>query len=49
MLREGVDEIGRVMGNNTLDLCRRGLQEAGKVRHLNAALVEDRIAFREQG
>ncbi|GFY87193.1 hypothetical protein Acr_05g0008320 [Actinidia rufa] len=48
-LREGVDEMGRTMANNTLDLCRRGLQEAGEVEHLNATLVEDEIAFRERG
>ncbi|GFZ09163.1 hypothetical protein Acr_20g0009710 [Actinidia rufa] len=47
--REGVDEMGRVRANTTLDLCRRGLQEAGEVEHLDAALVEDEIVLQEWG
>ncbi|GFZ19340.1 hypothetical protein Acr_28g0000450 [Actinidia rufa] len=49
MLHEGVDEMGCVMANNTLDLCRHGLQEAGEAEHLDVTLAEDEIAFREQG
>ena len=41
--------MGRAMANNTLDLCRRGLQEAGEAEHLDAALADDEIAFREWG
>ncbi|PSS29905.1 Serine/threonine-protein phosphatase 7 long form like [Actinidia chinensis var. chinensis] len=48
-LREGVDEMGHAMANNTLDLCRYGLQEAGEAKHLDPALAEDEIAFRERG
>ncbi|GFZ17193.1 hypothetical protein Acr_26g0004630 [Actinidia rufa] len=49
MLREGVDEMGCAMVNNTLHLCRRGLQEAGETEHLDAALAYAEIAFRELG
>ena len=41
--------MGRAMANNTLDLCRRGLQEAGEAEHLDAALADDEIAFQEWG
>ncbi|GFY94597.1 hypothetical protein Acr_09g0010430 [Actinidia rufa] len=41
--------MGCAMTNNTLDLCRHGLQEAGEAEHLDAALAEDEIAFRERG
>ena len=37
------------MANNTLDLCRRELQEAEKAEHLDAALADNEIAFWEQG
>ena len=38
--------MGRAMANNTLDLCRRELQED---EQLYAALPDDEIAFRERG
>ncbi|GFY80212.1 hypothetical protein Acr_01g0000210 [Actinidia rufa] len=40
---KGFDEMGCDMANNTLDLCRCGLQEVGKAEHLDAALAEDEI------
>ena len=37
------------MANNTLNLCRHGLQEAGEAEHHEADLVNDEIAFRKRG
>ena len=41
--------MGCAMANNTLYLCRRGLQEAGEPKHLDVVLADDEIAFRERG
>ena len=40
--------MGRAMTNNTLDLCRHGVQEAGEAKQLDAALVDDEITFQER-
>jgi hypothetical protein len=42
-ISEGVNEMGRIVANTTLNLCFGILQEVGEVE---ATLAEDKIAYR---
>ncbi|KAJ6858479.1 hypothetical protein NC652_040921 [Populus alba x Populus x berolinensis] len=46
-IREGVNEIGHIVLNTTLNLYRDGLQEVGEVERFEAALTKDEIAYYE--
>lgn len=41
--------MGHVLANNTFNLYCRGLKKVREIEHLKITLVDDEIAFREQG
>ena len=45
-IHEGVREMGRIIPSITLNLYCGCLQKVGEVEHLEAALLEDEIAYR---
>ena len=44
-IREGVDEIGCIIANITLNLYRDGLQKVGEAERLEMTLTEDGISY----
>lgn len=48
-LHKGVDEMGCIMTNITLNLYHGELEKAEEVEHLKAALAGVKVAFRERG
>jgi hypothetical protein len=44
-ISEGVDEMGCIVANATLDLCRGGLQEVVEVKPLKVVFAGDEIAY----
>ena len=45
-IHEGVSEMKRIIPNITLNLYCGCLQKVGEVKHLEAALLEDEVAYR---
>ena len=46
-IREGVNEIGHIVVNTSLNLYHDGLQEVGEVKRLETTLAKDEIAYCE--